>query len=130
MILHGTHLIKAWTRQQSVVATSTAEAELCAGSRAAAESMGVQAFAKDLGRDVPIRLHIDSSTALSLTSRTGWAKRNTPRFTFVDPRGGAQQEAHSGEDRYRDELFGPGNKARVERERFEMWMMLVNCFCV
>ena len=58
MILHGKHLIKAWTKQQSIVATSTAEAELYAGNRAATESMGVQAFAKDLGRVIPIRLHI------------------------------------------------------------------------
>ena len=68
MILHGKHLIKAWTKQQSIVATSTAEAELYAGNRAATESMGVQAFAKDLGRVVPIRLHIDSSAALSIRS--------------------------------------------------------------
>ena len=34
MILHGKHLIKAWTKQQSIVATSTAEAELYAGNRA------------------------------------------------------------------------------------------------
>ena len=39
MILHGKHLIKAWTKQQSSVATSTAEAELYAGNRAATESM-------------------------------------------------------------------------------------------
>ena len=50
MILHGKHLIKAWMKQQSIVANSTAEAELYAGNRAATESMGVQAFAKDLGR--------------------------------------------------------------------------------
>ena len=43
MILHGKHLIKAWTKQQSVVADSTAEAELYAGNRAATESMGAQA---------------------------------------------------------------------------------------
>ena len=65
MILHGKHLIKAWTKQQSKVATSTAEAELYAGNRAATASMGVQAFANDLGR-----LHIDSSAALSIISRT------------------------------------------------------------
>ena len=74
MILHVKHLIKAWTKQQSIVATSTAEAELYTGNRAAKESMGVQAFAKDLGRVVPIRLHIDSSKALSITSRTGLGK--------------------------------------------------------
>ena len=52
------------------MATSPAEAELYAGNRAASESMGVQAFAKDLGRAVPTRLHIDSSAALSIKSRT------------------------------------------------------------
>ena len=65
MILYGKHLIKAWTKQQSIMATSTAEAELLAG---------VQAFAKDLGRAVPMRLHIDSSAALSTKSRTGLGK--------------------------------------------------------
>ena len=74
MICHVKHLIKAWTKQQSIVATSTAEAELYAGNRAATESMGVQAFAKDLGGVVTIRLHIDSSGALSIISRTGLGK--------------------------------------------------------
>ena len=72
--MHGKHLIKAWTKQQSIVATSTAEAELYAGGPAATKSMGVQAFAKDLGRAVPVRLHIDSSAALSTISRTGFGK--------------------------------------------------------
>ena len=54
MILYGKHLIKAWTKQQSVVATSTAEAALYACNSAATESMGVQAFAKNLGRVVSI----------------------------------------------------------------------------
>ena len=74
MILHGKHLIKAWTKQQSTVATSAAEAELYAGNRAASGSMGVQAFGNDLGRAVPIRLHIDSSAALSTRRRTGLGK--------------------------------------------------------
>ena len=39
MILHGKHLIKAWTKQQSIVATNTAEAELYGGNSAATESM-------------------------------------------------------------------------------------------
>ena len=68
MILHGRHLIKVWTKQQSVAATSTADAELYAGKRAATESMGVQAFAKDLSGAVP--LHIDSGASVSTTSRT------------------------------------------------------------
>ena len=112
MILHGKHLIKAWTKQQSIVATSTAEAELYAGNRAATESMGVQAFAKDLGRAVTIRLHIDSSAALSIISRTGLGRAKHE----IQQASGAQREAHCGEDPHRDQLFGPGNKALDERE--------------
>ena len=48
------------------MATISAKAELYAGNRAVAESIGVQAFAIDLGRVVPIRPHIDSSAALSM----------------------------------------------------------------
>ena len=103
MILHGKHLIKAWTKQQSIVATSTAEAELYAGNRAATESMGVQAFAKDLGRVVTIRLHIDSSAALSIISRTGLGKAKHIEIQHL-------------EDPHRDQLFRPGNKALDERE--------------
>ena len=51
MILHGKHLIKVWTKQQSIVATSTAEAERYGGNRAATVSMGVQECAKDLCPD-------------------------------------------------------------------------------
>ena len=74
MILHEKHQIKAWMKQLNIVATSTAEVVLYAGNRAATESMAVQAFAKDLGKVVPIRLHIDSSAALSIISRTGLGK--------------------------------------------------------
>ena len=117
MTLHGKHLVKAWTKQQSIVATSTAEAELYAGNRAATESMGVQAFAKDLGRVVTIRLHIDSSAALSIISRTGLGKAKHIEIQHLWLQEcGAQREAHCGEDPHRDQLFGPGNKALDERE--------------
>ena len=41
------------------------------------KTMGVQAFATDLGRAFPIPLHIDFSVALS----TSWPKRSTSRFS-------------------------------------------------
>ena len=117
MILHGKHLIKAWRKQQSIVATSTAEAELYAGNRAATESMGVQAFAKDFGRVVTIRLHIDSSAALSIISRTGLGKAKHIEIQHL----WLQEAVRSGKLAVekiplRDQLFGPGNKALDERE--------------
>ena len=116
MILHGKHLIKVWTKQQSVAATSTADAELYAGKRAATKSMGVQAFAKDLGGAVPFRLHIDSSASQSTTSRTWLDKAKHIEIQHLWLRGGAQRETHIEEDPHRDELFGPGTKALDERE--------------
>ena len=97
MILHGKQLIKAWTKQQSIVATSTAEGVLYAGNRAATESMGVQAFAKDLGRVVPIRPHIDSSTVHNKQNVLGQGTAHRDSVP-VAPGGGPQQQADGGED--------------------------------
>ena len=57
--------------------------------------MGVQAFAKDLGRFVPIRLHIDSSAALSIISSTGLGKAK-----HIGP-----QQADGREDPFENKLF-------------------------
>ena len=104
MILHGKRLIKVWTKLESIVCT--AEAELYAGNRAATDWMGVQASAKDLGRAVPIRLHIDSSTALSTTSRTGLGKAKHIEIQH---------------------LLDQGTK-HLASERFHMLTRHVNCF--
>ena len=49
MLLHGKHQIKAWTKQQSIVANSSAEVELYAGNRAAAGSMGFSGIRQGFG---------------------------------------------------------------------------------
>ena len=130
VILHGKHLIKAWTKQQSIVTTSTAEAELYAGNRAATESMGVQAFAKNLGRVVPIRLHIDSSAALSTMSRTGLGKAKLIEILYL----WLQEAVRSGKltvEKIPTETNSSdlGTK-HITSERSEMLMRLVNCFDV
>ena len=116
MILHGKHLIKAWTKQQSIVATSTAEAELYAGNRAATEWMGVQAFAKDLGRVVPIRLHIDSSAALSMISRTGLGKAKHIEIQYLWLQEAVRNNKDGGEDPVGNKLFSLGHKASHKRK--------------
>ena len=70
----GSHLLKTWCKQQSVVATSSAEAELYAGTRGASEGLGAVSLLRDLGWDRGLTLHMDSSSALSLVSRTGLSK--------------------------------------------------------
>ena len=95
MILHGKHLIKAWTKQQSIVATNTAEAELYAGNGAATESMGVQ---------------------LSVISRTGLGKAKPIEIQHLWLQEAVRSGKLSGEDAHRDELFGLGHEASHKRE--------------
>ena len=60
------------------------------------ESMGVHAFAKDLGRVVTVRLHIDSSAALSIIGRTGLGKTKHIEIQHLWLQE-AVREAHCGE---------------------------------
>ena len=54
-----------------VVATSSAEAELYAASKASSEALGVRTLLSDLGVAENAHVHIDSSSALSLIQRSG-----------------------------------------------------------
>ena len=57
-----------------MVALSSAEAELYAMVAASAESMAVQAYAKDLGVELANELYTDSSAALGIATRAGSGK--------------------------------------------------------
>ena len=130
MILHGKHLIKTWTKQQRIEVASTAEAERYAGNRAATESMRVQAFAKDLGRTVRIRLHIDSSAALSLTSRTGLGKAKHIEIQHLWLQETVRSRKLSVEKIPTETIFLDLGTKHLTIERPEMLMRLVNCFYV
>ena len=73
-MFHGCHLLKQWSKAQAVVATSSAEAELYAGSKCSSEALGIQQYMCDLGKKCKVEVHMDSSAALSLTQRTGLGK--------------------------------------------------------
>ena len=70
-ILHGGHVLKAWAKGQQVVALSSAEAELYAGTRAATEGLGAQSLMRDLGCTRAVTLSMDSAAALALNQREG-----------------------------------------------------------
>ena len=70
----GEHTIKAYCRQQKVVALSSAEAELYAMVAASAEALAVQAYAKDLGINMGVEMYADSSAALGIAKRAGIGK--------------------------------------------------------
>ena len=57
-----------------MVALSSAEAELYAMVAASAESLAVQAYARDLGMELTSELYSDSSAALGIAKRAGIGK--------------------------------------------------------
>ena len=70
-IFVGDHCVKSWAKRQQVVALSTAEAELYAAVRAAADALGMQSLCRDIGIQAEVDLYLDSSSALALTNRAG-----------------------------------------------------------
>ncbi len=56
------------------MATSSGEAEFYALTKAAAEGLGVQSVAADLGYTLDLRVWVDSTAARAVASRTGLGK--------------------------------------------------------
>eukprot|EP00971_Amphidinium_carterae_P178959 3549386-Amphidinium_carterae.2 len=69
--LHGTHLIAGGTSTQSVIATSSGEAEHYACLKAAAEGLGLVAMAAELGNKRELRVETDSSASYGICRRRG-----------------------------------------------------------
>ena len=70
----GEHVIKTYCKQQKVIALSSAEAELYAMVAASAETLALQAYARDLGLDFGCELYCDSAAALGIAQRAGIGK--------------------------------------------------------
>ena len=70
----GEHVIKTYSRQQKVIALSSAEAELYAMVAASAESLAIIAYAEDLGTRMSGEVYVDSSAALGISQRCGIGK--------------------------------------------------------
>ena len=67
----GRHLIKHWSSTQKVITLSSGEAELAGIVKGAAEALGLQSLALDLGVKVDVRLYADSSAAIGICRRSG-----------------------------------------------------------
>ena len=74
IITIGDHTIKSYSRQQKVVALSSAEAELYAMVAASAETLAIIAYARDLGMSLEGEVYTDSSAALGISQRAGIGK--------------------------------------------------------
>ena len=70
----GSHAIRAWSSTQSVVALSSAEAELTGLSKGGTIGIGLQSLCHDLGLSLQLRLHSDSTAAIGVCRRRGLGK--------------------------------------------------------
>ena len=66
--------LKVWNTTQTVIAMSSGEAEYYAAVKGGAEGLAMQSMAKDLGIDLKIRVHTDSSACRGICGRTGIGK--------------------------------------------------------
>ena len=72
--MRGSHCLKSWSKTQSVIAQSSAEAELYGVVRAATEGLGMMALMKDMGMSVKLQLHLDAAAAKGIIERKGLSK--------------------------------------------------------
>lgn len=73
-IMCVSHCLKTWSKTQAAVAKSSSEAELYAVVRGATEALGMATLAKDLGKKVEIRMHLDALAAKGMIKRKGLSK--------------------------------------------------------
>ena len=62
--LRGAHLIKHWSSTQKAVTLSSAEAELYGLVKGTTEALGIQAWGRDLGLEIKVRMHADAAAAI------------------------------------------------------------------
>ena len=71
---NGQHMIRSFSKTQSTVALSSAEAELYAMTSACSEALGLQLMAREFGREVELMIHVDASAAIGIAQRKGLGK--------------------------------------------------------
>ena len=74
VILHGAHLVQHWSRTQSVVALSSAEAELNALLKTGSEILGAAEFTREIGMTLNPVIRGDSTAAQAILARRGSGK--------------------------------------------------------
>ena len=70
----GSHYIKSWSKGQSTIALSSAEAELYAIIKTASESLGILSILQDWCIPMTGEVMADASAALGIIGRTGLGK--------------------------------------------------------
>ena len=70
----GNHFIKSWSKNQSVIALSSAEAELYAIIKTSSGTLGIMSILKDRSLQFTADIMADASAALGIIGRSGLGK--------------------------------------------------------
>ena len=72
--MRGGHVLKTWATTQPTIALSSAETELIAAVRGAADGLSALTLCTGFGRECRLRVHLDSSAAIGVSRRRGVGK--------------------------------------------------------
>ena len=85
--LHGSYLLKVYSRTQATVALVSAEADLYATVTAASEGLGLAAMCEEYGNKVDPWVHVDASAGIGVSTEEGTGASSAPQYpNSVDPR--------------------------------------------
>jgi hypothetical protein len=73
-MMFGSHLVKSWSKDQSVIALSSGEAELYAANLGGVQALGMKSFLRDVGVKIDVKIWIDAKAALGIIGRQGLGK--------------------------------------------------------
>ena len=65
----GNHIIKSWSKTQSVIALSSGDAEYYALISCASQALGIQSLMGDLGIKLEVRCMTDATTCMAIAAR-------------------------------------------------------------
>ena len=83
-IRFGHHLLRSWSKDQSVIALSSSEAELYAACMAAQRAMGIESMAREQGVDLgAMELQADAHAAIGIIGRQGLGKVRHLDLSFL-----------------------------------------------
>ena len=89
----GQHCLKSWSSTQATVALSSADAELYALTKGAAQALGMLSLLVDIGVELSGTVHTDASAAIGILRRKGLGKNSPPQRPMpVAP--GSDQNRH------------------------------------
>ena len=73
-IFMGEHCVRSWSKDQDIIALSSAEAELHAASYGAMQCKGTHSVGRDMMMDMEIHIHTDASASIGVMKRLGLGK--------------------------------------------------------